>query len=302
MRILHYVFCSKETGYGHWFRSMALAEATLDRGHIVYVLSDRRPDNRGIWIHGEYNNRLALAYALSIVKPDWLVVDLPDTLPSWVEDMATCNICVLNGIGYDQANNVALRVIQGVADLELPKEMNRANTVIGTDYVIIRPEIKRYRNRAKNADFFVWGGGNDHLGLIDRFGSVGRDWSALIAQSPMIKEPEQVNGNHQIVQSESPLDMFGWMARSKRACVAMGVVAWELAYLHVPTFVFSYTDLHLTFAQGMARHELIQAWHKTGLPENDQDFYHFLTYPFEITGRPPDGQGAMRIVKLMEQG
>lgn len=300
LKLLFYVFANQHTGYGHYYRSLALAQAAIDRGHTVYIASDKFSRNCAIWLSSRYNKPTDLARILSIVKPDWLIVDLPDTLPGWIEDMATCKICVLNGIGYDQANNVALRVIQGVADLKLPKEIDLSNTVMGVDYVIIRPEIERFKNLAQTIDFFVWGGGNDHLRLLDRFGQIGKDWSAYLIQSPMLPGANGANGLHKPMISKKSLDIFQWLGWSKRACCAMGMIVWEAAYLQVPAWIFSYSPLHLMFAQGMQKHGLIKAWPGVGLPESDEDMREFLDSEFVVSGKPPDGKGADRIVRIME--
>lgn len=300
MRLLFYVFCSPQTGFGHFYRSMALAQVASDRGHTVYIASDTRPSNNVIWLSVKYDFPPSLEYALDFVKPDWLIVDLPDTLPAWIEDMATCKICVLNGIGYDQANNVALRVIQGVGDLELPKGVDLSNTVMGVDYVIIRPEIERFKKCTKNNKIFVWAGGNDVTGLLPRYEQVCSDWVSTLIVSNITPVPGATGQNHTVIKPQSSLDIFKWLASSKRAVVNMGMIVWEALFLGIKVHCFNASKLHLTFSQAMDRQGLLKSYPAVGLPDNEQ-MRKFLEQDFEIKGKRPDLKGGERVIKEMER-
>jgi spore coat polysaccharide biosynthesis predicted glycosyltransferase SpsG len=301
LKLLFYTFRNKHTGYGHWFRSLALAEVAQDRGHEVLIASNTEPPFRYPWEFVAYDSPTELDRALSFHHPDWLVIDLPDTLPGWIQDMAKCKICVLNGIGYDQAEGVDLRVIQGVADLELPKKIDTSNTIMGLEYIILRPEIARYRSAKKFDLWFIWGGGNDHLSLLDRFGESCQDKNAVMILNGMAKLPKRRSQNHLLIEPESPEAIFNPMAYAQWACVAMGMVVPELIYLNVSPYVFSFSELHLKFAQGMERYGLIKAFPQVGLP-GKRKMRAFLEEPFPQVGENKiDGWGAERVVEEIER-
>lgn len=308
LTILHYCFANEFTGLGHHFRSLALAQAAQDRGHIVFIASNRQPPKQFRYLPAEYLSPAHYAGALQAAKPDWVVVDLPHTLPDWIRELAPDNtkICTLNGIGYDQADNwVNLRVIQGVADLELPKGINRGNTVMGIDYVIIRPEIERYRDNLRwYGGTLVWGGGNDYLGILPKMVSLYFNSRSLyLVVADMTPEPKHINKDWHSVNriSGDGLGMIERLAVCRDAAVAMGMITWESAYLSTPCYVFSYSPLHLMFAQGMERYGLIKAWPEVGLPSDDE-IREFLAEPFKINEENrPKGDGAINVLKEIEK-
>jgi spore coat polysaccharide biosynthesis predicted glycosyltransferase SpsG len=300
MKILVYCFVNSSTGYGHWYRSLALAQAAQQRGHAVYVASDRQPPPGLTHIPTRYNDIGSFATALNIVKPDWLITDIPHDPPMWIRTLAKCKILTLNGIGYNQADGADLRVIQGVADIELPGPQDKVPVLKGLEYVILRPEIAKYRDIPKGQDTFVWGGGADMLGLLNRFVLACPGTFATLIVGDMTPAPLVSGPCHSVVRVKADsLDMFEWMAGSKAACIAMGVAAWELSYLGLETTVFSATPLHLIFAQGMAKAGLIKAWPEVGLPGNEE-MRDFIRSDFEITGQPPDLLGPKRIMEALE--
>jgi spore coat polysaccharide biosynthesis predicted glycosyltransferase SpsG len=305
MKILFYVFATPETGLGHIFRSTALVQAATEAGHTVAIMSNRKPPV-GQWLDAHYLQKQQLSAALDVIQPDWLVVDLPDTLPPWVEELvgSRAKICVLNGIGYDQANNVALRVIQGVNDIQLPRRMTPKNTLIGSEYVILRSEIEAVKRGGERDYWLVWGGARDYMKLLPAFSEAYKDEMCLMLRVPMTPEYKIVNRNHTTLTTRKDLDIFNWIAGAKAVVCAMGVIAWECAYIGVPAYVFSYTDLHLTFARGMSAHGLIRSYPEVGLPnvEAIRNFTKGRLFKVDKeSGMIPDNKGAARIVKEMEK-
>lgn len=51
LRLLCLCYCNKNTGFGHFFRSLALAQTAQQRGHDVTIAGDRRPSNGLPFIH-----------------------------------------------------------------------------------------------------------------------------------------------------------------------------------------------------------------------------------------------------------
>jgi spore coat polysaccharide biosynthesis predicted glycosyltransferase SpsG len=305
MKILHYVFANKDTGLGHWHRSLALAQTARQRGHIVNIASDRTPPYPFGFILTAYRDKFSLISALQLASPDWLIVDMPDPLPEWLRELADeagCKICTLNGIGYNQNDGSDLRIIQGVADIDLPGLQDRVEVLKGIDYVILRPEIAKYQNESSGQDTLVWGGGMDVLGIHKRFFSVCPGRFAVHILSDMIAPPilNSPTQTYLRLSGESE-SIFGWIASSRDIVAAMGVIAWESAFLRRPIKVFSASPLHLVFAQGMERAGLLRAYPQVGLPEDDKELREFLDEPFEPTGQPPDDKGAERIIEAIEK-
>lgn len=273
VKILCLVYANRSTGYGHWFRSLALAQTAQQCDHTVTIAGDRRPSNGLPFIHLHDLSPGALVMALQATKPDWLIVDLPGDLPEWIRELTKCRICTLNGIGYNQADGADLRVIQGVDDVDLPGPQDKVPVLKGIEYVILRPEIEQFKGLARSPeDWFVFGGGADVLRLLSRFTVACPGWFATLITSPMAPAPLIVSPTHTTIRlKEESADIFGWMSASGRGCVAMGMCVWELlAVGPIPTYVFSATTLHLRFAEAMARHGLIKAWPTVGLPSNDK--------------------------------
>ena len=301
MRLCFTVFANKFTGYGHHYRSLALARTAQQRGHEVFVASDRQSPDGLYHIPTKYNDPASLALALEVAKPDWLIVDVPDPFPAWIREMAKCKVAALNGIGYNQTEGLDLRVIQGHKDVELPGKQDGVPTVKGIEYVILRPEIQKYKGAARTEDWLCWGGGTDPLGLLPRFTVACPGWFAVLIASPMIPVPIVTSPTHAVVRmNEGCTDIFGWMASSKASCVSFGMVVYELLYLNTLIYAFASTPLHLRFAQPLAKQGLIKLWPKVGLPSKEE-VRAFLEQDFEVPQETGiDLNGATRVMEKIE--
>jgi len=61
MHVAFYTFANKDTGYGHFFRCLALAEEAWYRGHSVTFISDRNPGLRYVrFIKAPYLNTVTV--------------------------------------------------------------------------------------------------------------------------------------------------------------------------------------------------------------------------------------------------
>jgi hypothetical protein len=276
MNLLFYVFADRETGLGHWYRCAALADAA--DGHRVDVVPDRSPRT--------------LRRMLALCAYDWLVVDVPE-VPECVYELAGergVRVCQVNGVGYSRDDpRAALTIVQGYGEAEFS----------GPEYVVLRPELFTYRHWATNS-WFVWGGAADGMNLLPAFQEACPYWEATLVR-PVLAQREMaaLSAHHQAVKPAGD-KIFSWMAQAGRACVAMGMAAWELAALRVPVYAFSATEGHLRFARRMEDAGLVLAYPKVGLPEPG-GLRAFLELPFTPWGTPPDGKAAERIVRLMEE-
>lgn len=301
MRILSYFFANPSCGYGHWFRSLALAQAAQARGHTVFVAGDRQPSPGLTHIPTVYNDPVSFARALQLAQPDWVIVDVPDPLPAWIRGIAKCKVAALNGIGYNQNEGLNLRVIQGHKDVELPGKQDGVPTIKGTQYVILRPDLEKYKGIVKGSDWICWGGGTDPLGLLSRFTLACPGWFAVLIASPMIPAPIVTSPTHAVIRmNEEGTGVFGWLAGSQASCISFGMIAYELIFLGVPVYAFASTPLHLRFAQPLARRGLIKLWPTVGLP-GKEEVRAFLSEPYEMpeeTGISLDG--AANVMEAIE--
>jgi spore coat polysaccharide biosynthesis predicted glycosyltransferase SpsG len=304
LKILHYTFCRTETGMGHFFRSLALAQTAIQRGHTVFFASDRTPPYPFGFILTAYRDKFSLISALQLASPDWLIVDMPDPLPEWLRELADeagCKICTLNGIGYNQNGDGAdLRVIQGLESVDLPGEQNRVPVIKGVEYIILRPELAKYLGEARGEETMVWGGAADVMKLHQRYFAACPGRFAVHIISDMIAPPILNTPTQTYLRLKGDESIFGWLASSKALVCAFGMITWEAAFLGLPIFSFSATELHLHFALAMERAGLIRTWPGVGLPGNDDDFRAFISEDWQPTGERPTLDGAVNVMKAIE--
>lgn len=298
MRLLLYYFANPITGLGHFYRSTALAKIALERGHTVLVAGDRKPDGLP-FMPCIYESRGDFKDAVEAFKPDWVLVDLPHTPPEWIRETVKGRICTLNGIGYNQNDGADLRIIQGMSDVKLPGKQDKVPVLKGIEYVIIRPDTWQYRQEQRSPMTFVWGGGTDGMRLLSRFGLVYPQGLATLVMAEMTPAPQIVLPRHTALRLTGN-DFLSWLGGSQQAVMAMGMSAWEAVALDVKSYVFSYTPLHLAFAEAMDSAGLIKAWPGVGLPTSDE-MRDFINTPFEIAGNGLDTDGARRVVEAIEK-
>lgn len=275
MRVAFFVMANEATGLGHWYRSMALAEAMLAEGHEVEVWSDRQPPEGMCW-HKEF----AWPVAAELAGCDWVVIDMPlelNTAGRRQIAKAGAKALVLNGVGHKVGDWADIRIVQGFA----PKAKYS-----GPEFVILRPNVfEAAKVRSPVVDWFVFGGAADGMHLTRLF----PNWNRLT----YIVDADRWEG------TENQDDGFLLAAAGcKQACIAMGMTAWELAAMGVPAYVLSISQGHLKFAMQMHEAGLINAWPQVGLPPL-YAFEKWLSKPFEMTGQPPDNQACARIMELM---
>lgn len=292
---------NSQTGYGHKYRSLALAKVAQEHGHTVYIASDQKPPSVFKWFPIDYLNQAQITRALELTQPDWLIVDLPHTPPAWIREAATCKICTLNGIGYNQLEGSNLRIIQGGAQVDLPGQQDQVPTLKGLEYIILRPEIAKYQDLPRGEFTMVWGGGTDSMNLLQKYADWFPDDKAFFLVADMTPIPILTSRYHWLLRlNQDSDDALWWMAKAKRLVTAMGMVVPESAHLKTPTYVFNASELHLSFARAMAEAGLIQLWDSVGLPSNREEVKRFIDTPYQVADRL-DSKGAERVMKAIEE-
>lgn len=308
MKIVIMVYAEPKVGLGHWYRSIELAKRAEERGHYVTVVGNKmaRPFTFFQIREGE---TMDLYHVLHQTNPDYLVVDLQDRVPDYIYDLVKSRLVVLNGVGREEEQKADLTVIQGFAN-----GLHPDNIYAGPEYVILRRELFQIKEKFKpgpdvpKRNWFVWGGANDKMNLLPTFPQVFPEQNSFLIINKHFPLPAWTKGGtihwNPAIHSPTLIDdlyIVQAMLSAKKACIAMGMVAWELAALGVPTYAFSWSEGHLKFAQRMQEHGLIKAYPRVGLP-SPEEMQAFLSEPFEpdVTNAPDD-KGADRILDLMEK-
>jgi len=280
MKVNFLCFANNETGFGHWYRSVALAKHIRNQGSQVTIIGDRVPPDNLLCHRVPFGDQTIWRGPLS-QQCDWLVIDLPDEAPDWIYDhcqQSNIKTCVLNGVGHQVGDRADLRIVQGLGREEYS----------GVDYIILRKSVFEAKAiRRPIMDWFVFGGAADKMGLTKRFPDFQK-MSFTISDQDWQAGDSHDNG------------FLVAASQCRRACVAMGMTVWELAAMGIPTYVYSLTAQHLSFAKKMAGAGYIRAHRQVGLPDTEMKIRDFLGQPFTPSGRPIDGRASERILDLMQ--
>lgn len=283
MRLLFVVFADPFHGLGHWHRTKAvLTMARHTEGYQSLLASNY---NGEIYINN-INQLTLLNSVMSYYHPDWLVIDILETLPDEVVSIArryNAKIALLNGVGRKEDSDKV--------DLIWSQDH--------PDKAILRFEVlqlkKNYSDRT-----FVWGGATDELDLCNTY----QKWMtnpAWIVTTNFRKYTLGKSNNLQQVQLEVEHDaIFKPMTHCNKAVIHLGMMAWELAYLRIPFYVFSKNQGHLQDAYRFEQMGFAKAYPYPGLPSDAKTFRDFVNEPFKIKGKRPDGQGAKRFLDSLK--
>jgi len=276
MNLLFLVHRTEATGLGHWYRMKVLMNAARAKGHTVALTTD------------EFD-----------FAPDWLIVDVPEDMYS--EEIlyilykhSHVNVCTIDGISHRLGTRADLNISQGLS-----------GEYSAPEYLIVRKPVMT-RCLALSAEWFAFGGASDKMGLYDKFRRNCSDWTAnmVVGEFAPSLNIQDVNSRHHVwmrLDKIEPSDyIFSLMNKCNRACLAMGMIVWEVLSMGLPSYVFSYTDRHLESALAMEEAGYIKAFDETGLPE-PKAFREFLQQPFTPIAPPIDYLGAERVIRLMER-
>jgi spore coat polysaccharide biosynthesis predicted glycosyltransferase SpsG len=301
MKVVIVVYAKPDVGLGHWYRSIVLANELVSRGHFVWICGNKMLlGKEHLYFQIRENEPDDLLHVLDQIRPDFLVLDLQNGVPKYIYELCdrfSVNTLVLNGVGREEEDDAYITVIQGFP----PKDISIGeNTYYGSEYVIIRPELFKFTYRPV-FPWFVWGGAKDKMNLLNRFQRVFPDEQSIMVSNKFSENHVEQVGRHSIYNDVKDDAIFALMNACERACVATGMVVWELLALGIMTYAFSWSEGHLGFAQRMEDSGLIKAYPKIGLPKSNYEIMEFLSEPFEPDfSLAPDGEGASRIVDTME--
>lgn len=297
MKILFYAFSDKDVGQGHLYRTLVLADKAEELGHHPLVVGNIMDQNRVCYQARKYSMDDFLHIAKKF-NPDWIVTDLQEKTPYFVYDVAElCYAEVLNiaGVGrYDIDLTARVNIVQGM----LPEAPPEKDLIFGgQNWIVLRPEVFTIHRNPGSA-WFVFGGSIDRMELLYEFHEAMPEDKAMLVASHYASVIPSESENHMVYW---PIDeaIFRLMGRAAKACVATGMIAWELATMGIPTYCFSWTPGHLEFAQKMEEAGLVRAYPDIGLPSHDKMREFLALEPVEPQNAP-DGRGPARIIRLME--
>lgn len=286
MKILITYMADFDHGYGHHYRCLALADTARAAGHTVKLMSNL--DTADYHLSDDTTHGL-LEGALESYQPDWLVVDFAHTFDSKLCALAHRNnsmIVNLNGVGWQfDTPDADITWVQDVPER-----------------VILRASVLDTKWHGGKG-WFVWGGAADSINLLPTFSQALPEVEAIlvgttVTDSKLLTYKFASAHTYTITSND---EILPHMANSGRACIHCGMMMWELAYLGIPTYIFSGSVSHLHFAQNIEAMGLAKAWPQVGLPGKDE-MRNFLLTDFTInTARRPDGRGVVRLLAEMEQ-
>lgn len=270
MRILIYTQAGKDIGMGHIYRCKVLAEEAEHAGHRVRLASNLGPMKV---IGMPSGPRLALLFAEFL--PDVIIFDLPYKLDTYITEL--CHSYKIQVVSLLQEYGPDIIFAQ-----------DRASNMI------LRPELTQLKGKTNSDMWLVFGGSFDPMNLVKHFREYGQEKAWLITNS---QDRNRIPGQLNI----SPGDSLPEYIRScNKACVGFGMISWEIAACGKPQYVFSLDQEHLDTAITLQESGLALVWPKVGLP-GPQDFKDFLKKEFVPYGSRPDGNGALRLLRLLEE-
>jgi len=304
------LFLYGDNGLGHVYRSTAAMCEAYKRGHTASVLTPG-----GIMIMTAYllsRQMIASATGASIKHYlasnrhhfDWLIVDTkraPSRALVMSAHDAGCKVAYLNSIPG--------RSYPGV-DLVWPQN-DPQRVIIGSDVRSFTPNNlsgltldNQRRPVYKGREWFIYGGGGDLLNLASytRYGSPGQYTIVELSKNTStITTPKKKTG-YKLPRDAfvNRLSILSAMVRCRAALIHMGTIAWELAYLRVPTYIVSSTPKHLDLALNMERLGLARAWPKIGLPTLPEASSWLDPSWRPLEAAHPDGAGVSRFMEALE--
>jgi len=289
LRIAIFYLVGKEHGYGHKVRCEALAEHLIDAGHKVNIISNSDSLTKDIGqrvfrVDGQLHN-VKFSIREMVKDIDIVIVDTAEVIPELNEFIKSLGLklVLLNGIGHELESEYA----------DLVWIQDSPSTVILRKSVLELPV-----DHLALDHWMVFGGASDEMGLLRVFDAVcDEDADLLFTKlTPLSKIDFIPAENHRLVCVDDD-DILDYMSGASRACVHMGMTAWEMAHLGVQAYVISKGKSHLRFANNLMELGLCMSYNGD---IHDERFVEFLNSRYNCDDVLHKFDGHKNIMEALE--
>lgn len=288
-RILLYFQSGDEFGLGHRYRCLEIINTAINMGiNIIGVSNDKSATRQQFKLNANVTYKLragwfkAFLNRMKVKENDIIIFDLPVEPKEFMIDLT-------------KERGMKLANLNATYDSDTPwADFNWYQD--SPDTIILRKEVFSTRHNPIKNKWFVFGGSYDNMDMLNKFESAIQRDPAILIGTEFTKEPKLKFTNcHTFVECEGST-IFQHMASCEKACVAMGMTAWELAAIGVKPYIFSPTEKHLYYAKRMESLGLGLAYPEIGVPEGEQ-LRKFFVQQFEInTDNIPKPNNAERFI------
>jgi spore coat polysaccharide biosynthesis predicted glycosyltransferase SpsG len=272
MRYVISIEASHERGMGHCFRGLHLATALRRKGDdVIFIINNDelskeilRQDGFSVEVRPSYSDTMDWENeVIRMYHPDWWINDRLATTAKHAQKIVAAGINLATfddhgeGAKYARFNFLAMD--------PCPSEMN-ANALYGAKYMILNPEIEKYRNRIEDFGgrhtIFVTLGGSDTYGLTPKVVSslkrASNDLNISVAVGPNFRTHAELDfavtgmpSSLRIHRSVS--DLICLMAATDIIICGGGVTLFEAAALGIPALTIANEAHEIHIAQWFER-------------------------------------------------
>lgn len=272
MRCVISIEASHERGMGHCFRGLHLATALRGKGDDVIFISNNDELSKEILRRAGFSVEVVPSYSdamdwenevIRMHQPDWWINDRLGTTAKHAQKIVAAGINLATfddhgeGAKYARYNFLAMD--------PCPREEN-TNALYGAEYMILNPEIEKYRNRIdalrERCTIFVTLGGSDTYGLTPKVVSslkrAPNDLNIGVAVGPNFRNHAEldvaITGMPPSLRIHRGVsDLIGLMAATDIIICGGGVTLFEAAALGIPALVIANEAHEIHLAQWFER-------------------------------------------------
>jgi spore coat polysaccharide biosynthesis predicted glycosyltransferase SpsG len=245
---------SREVGFGHVMRSLAVAEVARDRGHAVeYVMAgdDVAVDLVGrrrfptVRVAEPHDHR----WLDALQAGDRVLIDGYPFLNDGVTTAARARGAVVAAVDDHDGGPVEADIVVNPSAVAPERYANARQVCSGPSYALIRPEFAAYRDRASRNEtgtLLLTFGGSDAgdiagkvLETLDNSGMYNAFSRVRLLLGPAAPEP---NERAWLEVVRDPPDVAATLAEADIAISAAGSTTWELLYLGVPCLLIEVAE------------------------------------------------------------
>ena len=254
LQILIRVDGRKKIGYGHLYRALAIAQNIHSHEVIFVTRSDNDYRLGKNFLEGhhfpiiEIQSNKDFLKELDVLDPDIVINDILDTEKSYIEDLKSRDIFVVNLEDLGEGSHIADLVINDLYPGIFPQE----NHWYGVEYAILNPNFERVEPRSEpgaevNNVLLAFGGtdpSNLTVKALNALLHIGYEGNVTVVIGPGHSRKEQVTKLAQKLNEEAEVlqdvkNMATVMRKNDLALTSAGRTVTELMTMGVPTIAIS---------------------------------------------------------------